>query len=419
MDSIIRDNVQPTCTPDFTTRVTNPASDANDRPNLPDLPAAPVGGCGLSSTTHTSSNGRFFPDNADFRDDTFCRVITQPEALGLTVAGSGTYQNAASPVTLTATPTNVQGTASYVWTGTDDDDIIGAVNTISGADTTTALTGTVTVTDSGRTAPNNTATATWTVSFQAADPQDYSFVVTFDGGDTNHYQLSGGVSRLITEGANQAFAPGVITATPNAGTQWTSMLPTATISPDLPTGLTLGAFTGVEGSTNPGAFEISGTWTPAADYTGVVTVSGGETEPQPAPQVHTRRVTWTQNIVGGAQGRVGNGRARVIASDGSPSNTDQVFTQQGTATAEVDFAAFGNMETSPNVVSSGRIVTSINNGSENGSFSITSNPNGATVTDQTTGTAGVNRQYFVLINWPDVPLTPSTDYSIEIEVTIS
>lgn len=197
------------------------------------------------------------------------------------------------------------------------------------------------------------------------------------------------------------------------------MLPTATISPDLPTGLTLGAFTGVEGSTNPGGFEISGTWTPADDYTGVVTVSGGETEAQPAPQVHTRSVTWTQNIVGGAQGRVGNGRARVIASDGSPSNTDQVFSQQSTATAEVDFAAFGNMETSPNVVSSGRIVASINNGSENGSFSITSNPNGATVTDQTTGTAGVNRQYFVLINWPDVPLTPSTNYSIEIEVTIS
>ena len=67
---------KPSCRPELSTSITGPDSDIRVKPDLDDFPDPPTTGCGLSSSTHTSSNGLFYPTTAEVRDDSLCQLIT-------------------------------------------------------------------------------------------------------------------------------------------------------------------------------------------------------------------------------------------------------------------------------------------------------------------------------------------------------
>lgn len=173
-----RTAVLPTCAPELISRITEPRGDQPNRPAAPALPTPPVGGCDSPSTTHTSSNGRFFPGTGEFADSSLCVVIPPPPvttSLSVTVGGAGTFPLADAPVTLTATAANDLGAITYLWSTGETTQTI----TVGTAGTAEVLTGSVVVTDAGRTAPDNEATsADYRVEFTAAPLVPFSFDVT-------------------------------------------------------------------------------------------------------------------------------------------------------------------------------------------------------------------------------------------------
>ena len=67
--------IKPSCRPSLSTTIGGPVSDNREKPDLEDFPTEPTVGCGLPSSTHTSSNGLFYPATAEVRDDSLCTVI--------------------------------------------------------------------------------------------------------------------------------------------------------------------------------------------------------------------------------------------------------------------------------------------------------------------------------------------------------
>lgn len=67
--------IKPSCRPSLSTTISGPVSDNREKPDLDDFPPEPTVGCGLPSSTHTSSNGLFYPATAEVRDDSLCTVI--------------------------------------------------------------------------------------------------------------------------------------------------------------------------------------------------------------------------------------------------------------------------------------------------------------------------------------------------------
>ena len=105
------------------------------------------------------------------------------------VQGDGTFAISDSPVTLTGAPSNVLGTAAITFTAdsvptdftfTDNGDGTATVaSTVAGT-----ITGTAEAVDSGRTAPDDNATDTWSVTFQAVAPTTFTwgFETVYEGG---------------------------------------------------------------------------------------------------------------------------------------------------------------------------------------------------------------------------------------------
>ena len=199
-DSRSRDNVKPTCAPDFFTNINTPASDDNTRPEV-DFDSdysVPRGGCTVqfdadgNEANNYDATATFDDGSCDYTQPTPTTLVT------VAIGGDGTFANSDSPVTLTATASNVLGTATFVWTGTGTDNGDGTF-TVSGADE--ILTGDVTVTDSGRISPDDTATDTWSVTFQSTAPTTYTwgFETVYEGTLPAGLELFGEDSNVRTE----------------------------------------------------------------------------------------------------------------------------------------------------------------------------------------------------------------------------
>ena len=287
-DSVARDNVKPTCAPSFTTFINDPVSDASDRPDIDFTYRRGIGGC----TDPTANN---FDATATF-DDGSCTFdpVVPPTTLGVSIAGAGTFANTDSPVTLTATPANVLGTASFLW----DTGETTSTLSVSGADQT--ITGSVTVTDSGRTT-GNTATANYSVTFQAAAPVrstwGFSTAASTLAGTTTSGSAAGvetTIGTLFDVGARNDTS--MIAIDSPTTMRWLT-LPTAALS-SAPTGVTLGAVSGTIGTSTAVNAALQGSYTPTQAESPIVTWSGGSIEMIPAMFAGSVAIsTWPDYII--------------------------------------------------------------------------------------------------------------------------
>ena len=280
VDSIIRDNVQPSCAPDIVTMISTPVSDMNmrDDVNFDNRYSTPRGGCTVQFDSDGNEANNY--DATATFDDGSCDY-TQPTPTTLVtvaIAGDGTFPNSDSPITLTANASNVLGTVSYLWDTGETTQTI----EVSGMDQT--ITGSVTVTDSGRTAPDNTATDTYSVTFQAVAPTTFTwgFETAYEGGPLPAgLELFGSASGIRTE-------QGVLFEVPreDSGIRITAAdmvwdeVPTRRTE-NFPTGVSALAVTPTQAEADAGnistaaSSEVFGSYTPTGNAFGRVIWSGG------------------------------------------------------------------------------------------------------------------------------------------------
>ena len=269
-DSVDRDLVKPTCVPTFTTFVNDPVGDDNNRPTPSFSYKTPVGGCTDSSANNYDSTATF--------DDGSCTFDPPPPSTSLSVliSGDGTFANSESPVTLTATASEVLGTVSYLWDTGETTQTI----SVSGADAT--ITGSVTVTDSGRTT-DNTATDNYSVTFQSVAPDDFTWGVRNIGTVPAGTTLGAGVSGIETQDGVPFTIPtyqAMVSIDSPTTMRWAT-LPSA-VPTGVPAGLTVSARNGTIESTTAVNYTLSGTYTPTGDEEATFTWSGGSIEAIPA-----------------------------------------------------------------------------------------------------------------------------------------
>ena len=268
-DSVDRDLVKPTCVPTFTTFVNDPDSDPNDRPTPSFSYKTPVGGCTDSSANNFNSTATF--------DDGSCTFDPPPPSTSLSVliSGDGTFANSESPVTLTATASEVLGTVSYLWDTGETTQTI----SVSGADAT--ITGSVTVTDSGRTT-DNTATDNYSVTFQSVAPTKYTWGFSSTGTTGAGTTISGSESgQETTEGVSYTPVGTSMVAIDSPTTMRWATLPTAVISGN-PSGVGISAVNGTVGTSTAANVSLTGSYTPTQNEFATITWSGGSVEAIPA-----------------------------------------------------------------------------------------------------------------------------------------
>ena len=291
-DSVARENVKPTCAPSFTTFINDPDSDASDRPDIDFTYRRGIGGC----TDMTANN---FDATATF-DDGSCTFdpVVPPTTLGASVTGQGTFVNGNS-TTLTALPSNLLGTASYLWSTGPDGGFTTQSIVVTGTDET--LTGSVTITDSDRTAPNNVATANYSVTFQAGEPVrstwGFSTAPSTLAGTTTSGSAAGvetTIGTLFDVGARNDTS--MIAIDSPTTMRWLT-LPTAALS-SAPTGVTLGAVSGTIGTSTAVNAALQGSYTPTQAESPIVTWSGGSIEMIPAMFAGSVAIsTWPDYII--------------------------------------------------------------------------------------------------------------------------
>ena len=295
-DSVSRDLVKPTCVPTFTTFINEPDGDDNNRPAPSFKYSDPVEGCMDSTATNYNPSATYTettvcefqpagcndPDANNYiagSDGSVTCTYDSVGALAARINGVNPYTTAevnGTDVTLTATGLDVLGTASFEWdTGETTDEI-----TVNGTDE--EITGSVTVTDSGRTAPHElpaTATATYSVTFQAGAPVNYTWQlattdntaagITASGAD-GPFQTTDGIEYNIPLSAISMAAIDD-TATNN----W-DVLPTASLdAASLAAGITISAVNGTSGTTPAANVSLGGSFTPTGPLTSIVTWAGG------------------------------------------------------------------------------------------------------------------------------------------------
>ena len=294
----------PTCSPDLQARITDPRSNINNRPPTPALPSDPVGGCTDSSqfnynplaewdngtctpivTGCTDPTANNYVANAN-TDDGSCSY-TAPTTLGLTLSNPGSQTNGAT-VAVNGTVTNALGSLSYDWT----------INNVSTGNTTssdnytgsnTTITKKLTVTDAGRTAPNNTANDTRSVTFSAASTPGPWLLNASTTTSVANSSASGSISNQ--QGVHGVQEPVTFEAsiTPDSGYEWSGSTPTFTVT-GLPSGVSFGTVSGGTSGNSAATVLIDGDWTPANGVTINVNWTGGTISQTPTGN-HTLNIS--------------------------------------------------------------------------------------------------------------------------------
>ena len=287
-DSTSRDKIKPKCAPELRAFLNPLTSDDNNRPSNPIIFTTPVGGC--------TTPGQFnYDPNAEY-DDGSCVPIaygcTNPAAsnydpsantddgscvttsLSLTLSGASSATNG-SNVNVTSNVSGALGSISYAWS----DGTTASNNIYTGSSTT--VTKTLTITDAGRTAPNNTAQASKNVTFTAATPQNYTLTGSTTDNTGSNISASGSTSYPGTAGTPVSISF-ISTAALTNGYEWVTA-PTASVT-NLPSGVTDSSVSGGNsGTTGNASVTISGTWTPSSSPNIVVAWSGGTAQVIPSP----------------------------------------------------------------------------------------------------------------------------------------
>ena len=290
VDEVGREKIKPQCAPELRPFLDLTPDDPNMRPSMNILFTPPIGGCTSASAFNYNAAAEF--DNgtciarvygcqdpsalnyvAGANTATACTYAPPPPTNNITVSisGDGTFGDAASPVTLTATAGTPTGTVSFLWSTGE------TTSTISVSGTGATIAGSVTATDD-----NGSATDTYSVTFSTAPVVTWNLSASTAGGVTNS-SVSGGIGN---EQGTQGTAEGISfqsTISPSSGFQWSGTAPTFTIS-GLPAGVTAGAVVGGTSGTNAASVTVSGTWNPTADITIIVTWTGGGIEAVPVSQ---------------------------------------------------------------------------------------------------------------------------------------
>ena len=292
VDEVGREKIKPQCAPELRPFLDLTPDDPNMRPSINIVFNPPVGGCTNTGAFNYNAAAEF--DNGTCiarvygcQDPTALNYVPgantptactyappppPPNNITVSISGDGTFGDAASPVTLTATAGAATGTVSFLWSTGETTSSI----SVSGAGTT--ITGSVTATDD-----NGSATDTYSVSFSTAPVITWSLSASTAGGVTNS-SVSGGIgSEQGTQGTTEPISF-QSTISPSSGFQWSGTAPTFTIS-GLPAGVTAGAVVGGTTGTNAASVTVSGTWNPTANVTITVTWTGGGIEAVPAVPV--------------------------------------------------------------------------------------------------------------------------------------
>ena len=288
-DSASRDKIKPKCAPELRAFLSPLADDDNNRPPNPIIFTTPAGGC--------TTPGQFnYDPNAEYDDGSCVPIVygcTNPAAsnydpsantddgscvttsLSLTLSGASSATNG-SNVNVTSNVSGALGSISYAWS----DGTTASNNIYTGSNTT--VTKTLTVTDAGRTAPNNTAQSSpKSVTFTAASPQNYTLTGSTTDNTGSNISASGSTSYSGTAGTPVSISF-ISTAALTNGYEWVTT-PTATVT-GLPSGVTSSSVSGgSSGTTGSASVTISGTWSPSSNPSIVVTWSGGTAQVIPSP----------------------------------------------------------------------------------------------------------------------------------------
>ena len=255
-DKVSRPLIKPKCAPDFSVFLDPVPDDPADRSDLNIIFTTPLGGC----TDPTAYN---YEPLAEWNDGS-CNY-TPPTTLSVALAGAGTGANGTS-VPVTSSVSNAIGSISYAWS----DGTTASNNIYTGSSTT--VTKTLTITDAGRAAPNNTAQASKSVVFSA---NTFTLTMNTAASSMSNISTSGSASYPGTQGTpvsitNQPFTS---VATLANGYEWATA-PTVSIT-GLPSGVTNQSVSGGGvGTTGNASVTIVGTWNPSNSPTVQVTWSG-------------------------------------------------------------------------------------------------------------------------------------------------
>jgi hypothetical protein len=235
-----------------------------------------------SNTTITGSTpGVTVTDSsgASATDDYSVTFSAAPTTLGVSLSNPGDQINGAS-VLVTSNVTNALGSITYSWTGGGGSS---ANSTYTGSNTT--IQRTLTVTDSGRTTPNDQASATRAVQFNAV--QSFDFVGTTADNTGANISAAGGQSFYNrTSSETISFSSAASLA---SNYEWV-VAPTVSVS-GLPSGVTASGISGGgQGTTLPASVAISGNWSGTSDASPTITWNGGSAQVIPAAQ-HTLNIT--------------------------------------------------------------------------------------------------------------------------------
>tara|TARA_R100001198_G_scaffold2854_1_gene1824 strand:- start:16078 stop:17802 length:1725 start_codon:yes stop_codon:yes gene_type:complete len=285
-DKVSRPLIKPKCAPDFNVFLDPVPDDAANRSDLNIVFTTPLGGCTdptkfgydplaewdngtctnivYGCTDPTANN---YVANAN-TDDGSCSY-TAPTTLGVTLSNPGGQTNGAS-VSVTSNVTNALGSISYDWkinnvsTGNTN-----SSDTYTGSNTT--VTKTLVITDAGRTAPNNTANDSTSVTFSAAPPYLLNASTTTSLANCS---VSGSITNQ--QGVHGVQEPVTFTASiiPDQGYEWSGSTPTFTVT-GLPSGVNFGTVSGGTSGNSAATVLIDGDWTPANSVTINVNWTGG------------------------------------------------------------------------------------------------------------------------------------------------
>ena len=280
-DKVSRPLIKPKCAPDFNVFLDPVPDDTANRSDLNITFTTPVGGC--------TTPGQFnYDPNAEYNDGSCVPIVygcTNPAAnnydpsantddgscvttnLSLTLSGASPATNG-SNVNVTSNVSGALGGISYAWS----DGTTASNNIYTGSSTT--VTKTLTITDAGRTAPNNTAQASKGVTFSAAPTPGPWYLNASTTTSVANSSAGGGISG--EQGIHGVQEPVAFTAsiTPASGYEWSGSTPTFSVS-GLPSGMSAGSVSGGTSGSNAATVFIDGDWTPASDVNINVNWTGG------------------------------------------------------------------------------------------------------------------------------------------------